>query len=88
MPPTTKRPVFATVAFFYARRSFPQPLKERLDEGREMRREKEKAFGDRDFLFHRKPRRPRMAYGTSTTSSFGHLARKWHLHLAGLRAAE
>ena len=32
------------------RECFPQPLKERLDEGREMRRGKEKAFGDRDFL--------------------------------------
>lgn len=38
---------------------------ERLDEGREMRRGKEKAFGDREifFLLHRKRRRPRMAYG-------------------------
>ena len=26
----------------------PKPLKERLDEGREMRRGKENAFGDRD----------------------------------------
>ena len=32
------------------RECFPQPLKERLDEGREMRRGKEKAFGDRDFI--------------------------------------
>lgn len=32
------------------RECFPQPLKERLDEGREMRRGKEKAFGDRYFL--------------------------------------
>lgn len=39
------------------RECFPQPLKERLDEGG-----KENAFGDR-FLFHRKRRRPRMAYG-------------------------
>lgn len=30
------------------RECFPQPLKERLDEGREMRRGKENAFGDRD----------------------------------------
>lgn len=29
---------------------FPQPFKERLDEGREMRRGKENAFGDRDFI--------------------------------------
>lgn len=38
---------------------------ERLDEGREMRRGKEKAFGDREisFLLHRKRRRPRIAYG-------------------------
>lgn len=28
----------------------PQPLKERLDEGREMRRGKENAFGDRDLI--------------------------------------
>lgn len=50
------------------RECFPQPLKERLDEGREMRRGKEKAFGDRDeigFVFHRKRRKPRMAYGAS-----------------------
>lgn len=42
-----------------------KPLKERLDEGREMRRGKENAFGDREifFVFHRKRRRPRMAYG-------------------------
>lgn len=33
------------------RECFPQPLKERLDEGREMRRGKENAFGDRDFFF-------------------------------------
>ncbi|KAG5138869.1 hypothetical protein JHK84_032637 [Glycine max] len=32
------------------RECFPQPLKERLDEGREMRRGKENAFGDRDFF--------------------------------------
>ena len=32
------------------RECFPQPLKERLDEGREMRRGKENAFGDRDFI--------------------------------------
>ena len=32
------------------RECFPQPLKERLDEGREMQRGKENAFGDRDFL--------------------------------------
>src|ERR1044072_6377872 len=43
------------------RECFPQPLKERLDEGREMRRGEEKAFGG--FFFHRKRRRPRMAYG-------------------------
>jgi hypothetical protein len=43
------------------RECFPQPLKERLDEGREMRRGKENAFGDRDF-FHRKRIRPRMVY--------------------------
>lgn len=30
---------------------FPQPFKERLDEGREMRRGKENAFGDRDLFF-------------------------------------
>ena len=30
------------------RECFSQPLKERLDEGREMRRGKENAFGDRD----------------------------------------
>ena len=29
---------------------FPQPLKERLDEGREMLRGKENAFGDRDLI--------------------------------------
>ena len=29
----------------------PKPLKERLDEGREMRRGKENAFGDRDVDF-------------------------------------
>lgn len=47
------------------RECFPQPLKERLDEGREMLRGKENAFGDREilFVFHRKRRRPRMAYG-------------------------
>ncbi len=47
------------------RECFPQPLKERLDEGREMRRGKENAFGDLYFFFiyHRKRRRPRMAYG-------------------------
>ena len=33
------------------RECFPQPLKERLDEGREVRRGKENAFGDRDFFF-------------------------------------
>lgn len=33
------------------RECFPQPLKERLDEGREMRRGKENAFGDRYFFF-------------------------------------
>ena len=45
------------------RECFSQPLKERLDEGR--RRGKENAFGDREilFVFHRKRRRPRMAYG-------------------------
>ncbi|KAB8477455.1 hypothetical protein FH972_025321 [Carpinus fangiana] len=32
------------------RKCFSQPLKERLDEGREMRRGKENAFGDRDFI--------------------------------------
>ena len=32
------------------RECFSQPLKERLDEGREMRRGKENAFGDRDFI--------------------------------------
>jgi len=32
------------------RECFPQPFKERLDEGREMRRGKENAFGDRDFI--------------------------------------
>ena len=32
------------------RECFPQPKKERLDEGREMRRGKENAFGDRDFF--------------------------------------
>jgi len=32
------------------RECFPQPLKERLDEGREMRRGKENAFGDRDWI--------------------------------------
>lgn len=34
------------------RECFPQPLKERLDEGREMRRGKENAFGDRDFFIY------------------------------------
>lgn len=33
------------------RECFPQPLKERLDEGREMQRGKENAFGDRDLFF-------------------------------------
>lgn len=46
------------------RECFPQPLKERLDEGREMRRGKEKAFGDRDWISF-SSRRPRMAYGAS-----------------------
>jgi hypothetical protein len=32
------------------RECFPQPLKERLDEGREMRRGKENAFGDQYFF--------------------------------------
>lgn len=32
------------------RECFPQPLKERLDEGREMLRGKENAFGDRDLI--------------------------------------
>ena len=32
------------------RKCFSQPLKERLDEGREMRRGKENTFGDRDFI--------------------------------------
>ena len=32
------------------RECFSQPLKERLDEGREMRRGKENAFGDRDLI--------------------------------------
>lgn len=46
------------------RECFPQPLKERLDEGREMRRGKENAFGDRDLICF-SSRRPRMAYGAS-----------------------
>ncbi|KAF4381069.1 hypothetical protein F8388_011991 [Cannabis sativa] len=33
------------------RECFPQPLKERLDEGREMQWGKENAFGDRDFIY-------------------------------------
>ncbi|MQM22024.1 hypothetical protein Taro_055072 [Colocasia esculenta] len=42
----------------------PKPLKERLDEGRGMRRGKENAFGDRDVDL-----RPRMAYGDSSLPS-------------------
>ena len=41
------------------RECFPQPLKERLDEGREMLRGKENAFGDRylDFYFSSKTKK-------------------------------
>jgi len=42
------------------RKCFPQPLKERLDEGRGRKTLSEIEIG---FLFHQKRRRPRMAYG-------------------------
>lgn len=47
------------------RECFPQPLKERLDKGREMRRGKSISEIDIFFVFNRKRRRPRMAYGAS-----------------------
>ena len=54
------KPPYFLYFFFLLRRNarqvqirecFPQPLKERLDEGRGMRRGKENAFGDRDWIF-------------------------------------
>jgi hypothetical protein len=42
------------------RKCFPQPLKERLYEGRGRKTLSEIEIG---FLFHQKRRRPRMAYG-------------------------
>ena len=54
------------------RECFSQPLKERLDEGRGMRRGEENAFGDREilFVFHQKRRRPRMVYGACYLKGF------------------
>lgn len=43
------------------RECFPQPLKERLDEGGEAG--EGKRFRRSRFVFHRKRRRPRMVYG-------------------------
>ncbi|YP_010185149.1 hypothetical protein LI410_mgp077 (mitochondrion) [Apium graveolens] len=66
-PPPYLRQAGKNVRQVQIRECFPQPLKERLDEGGGRRVGGRKRLSEIDifFVFHRKRRRPRMAYGAS-----------------------